>query len=74
MNIIGYWLKNKTKLNDSYIPVILSIISVVMATVYTVGTQQLNVTAVFTGIVQGVLVSASAIYTNQLYKQFKKGG
>ena len=72
MNVIGYWLKTKTKLKNSYIPVILTCISVIACTVYTV-TEQFAVQAVFTGAVQGILVAASSVYTNQLYKQMKGG-
>lgn len=73
MNVIGYWLKSKTKLKNSLIPIVLTCISVIACTAYTLGTEPISAQAVISGAIQGVLVAASSVYTNQLYKQMKGG-
>lgn len=54
--------------NDYVLPELLVLIPVL----YVLGTQGVSAEAVFTSIVQGVLVTAAAVYANQLIKQSSK--
>ena len=62
--IIGMIVKNTEKVNDKYIPVVLLIAGIAGA----VGIMGVNAQSV----VQGVLVTGAAVYTNQLIKQSTK--
>ena len=72
LNIIGYWIKNKTKINNKYIPLILGLIGVVFCTIYTIGLNGIDVSSIMTGIIQGFLVASASVYANQVVKQTKK--
>ena len=70
-------LKNTEKVADKYIPVILGIIGIVICGIYVVATCDLKGTqniamAIFTAIVQGILVAGLSNYVNQLIKQMNK--
>lgn len=74
---IGMGLKNTEKINDKYIPVILGLIGTVISAVYVVATSTFSgyqsiLMAIFTSIVQGILVAGLSVYANQLIKQAKK--
>lgn len=69
LNIVGYYIKNKTKLDSKYIPLILGLTGVIFATVYTVGLNGFGFSGIMTGIVQGLLVAAASVYGHQIYKQ-----
>ncbi len=74
---IGMGLKNTEKINDKYIPVILGLIGTVISAVYVVATSTFSgyqsiLMAIFTTIVQGILVAGLSVYANQLIKQAKK--
>ncbi len=60
--VIGQILKNTPKMKDWLIPYILLLFGVI----FTIGIMGINIQA----IVQGVLVSGAAVFTNQLYKQY----
>lgn len=62
--IIGMIIKNTEKIKDKYIPVILLILGIAG----TIGIMGFSVDS----IVQGVLVTGAAVYTNQLIKQSGK--
>lgn len=62
--IIGMILKKTEEIKDKYIPVILLFLGIAG----TIGIMGINVEAV----VQGVLVTGAAVYTNQLIKQAGK--
>ncbi len=64
LNIIGMIIKNIEKINDKYIPLILLLFGIV-GTVAILGLSPYSV-------VQGVLVTGTAVYGNQVVKQFKK--
>ena len=74
---VGIGLKNTEKITDKYIPVILGIIGIVICGIYVVatcdfkGTQNIAM-AIFTAIVQGILVAGLSNYANQLIKQMNK--
>lgn len=70
---LGAFVKN-TKTPDWLIPFILGGAGIVLATIWTfsisAATGWRNVlAAIFTGITQGILAAAAAVYVNQLIKQ-----
>ena len=72
---IGYGFKKAEWLQDKFIPVCLGVVGIVLSLL--VGsipfeTASAILDAVFTAIVQGILVAAAAVYANQLLKQEKK--
>lgn len=74
--IIGVGIKN-SKMNDTYIPFILGIISIGLCGIWIVGTCEFHnyrdiFMGIFTTLVQGVLIAGASVYANQLVKQFKK--
>lgn len=74
---VGMGLKQAQAVKDKYIPAILGLIGCVLAAVYVVATCPLGnvqeiAMAVFTAIVQGILVAGLSTYVNQLAKQHKK--
>ncbi len=74
---IGMGLKKTEKVSDKYIPLILGGIGIVLCAVWvlatcTLGSGQDIAMAVFTAIVQGVLVAGLSTYVNQIVKQVKK--
>lgn len=74
---IGIGVKNTEKISDKYIPIILGIIGIAISAIYVVATSAFNgyqsvLMAIFTSIVQGILVAGLSVYANQLIKQAKK--
>ena len=66
---LGAVLKKSKKVKDNFIPLILTVVSLVLSCLYILGTEGLNAVSVFTAIVQGLLCVATAVYGNQLFKQ-----
>lgn len=62
--VIGLILKGTEKIGDKYIPVILLVFGIVGA----IALLGFNISAV----IQGILVTGAAVYTNQLLKQVNK--
>ena len=62
--VLGMIIKNTEKVNDKYIPIILLIVGIAGA----VGIMGVSAASV----IQGVLVTGAAVYTNQLIKQSTK--
>lgn len=74
--LFGLALK-KSKLNDKWIPYILGAVSIVLCALWVVSTTPISggkdvLMAIFTSIVQGILVAGASVYINQLYLQAKK--
>ena len=74
---IGWMLKKSQAFANKYIPLILGLIGVVLCALWVAGTSTLETTqeillAVFTAIVQGVIVAGLSVYANQIYKQLTK--
>lgn len=74
---LGVWLKKIEKFPDKYIPFVLSIIGIILSCIWVLATSQLTgyqsvLMAIFTAIVQGILVAAASTHANQLWKQSKK--
>lgn len=75
--LIGAGIKNAQAIPDKYIPAILGLIGVVLAAIWVmascpIGTTQEVLMAIFTSVVQGILVAGLSTYVNQLIKQAKK--
>ena len=74
---VGMGLKQSQTVADKYIPVILGVIGIVICGIYVVATCSLSgvqnvAMAVFTAIVQGILVAGLSTYVNQIIKQVGK--
>lgn len=74
---IGLAIKKAETIKDKYIPYVLGVISVILCAIWIIanspiGTVQEILMAVFTAIVQGVLVAGLSTYVNQLIKQANK--
>lgn len=74
---LGTWLKKAAFMKDKYIPLVLGIVGIfvcgiwVMATASFATAQDIAL-AVFTAIVQGILVAGLSTYVNQIFKQLNK--
>ena len=74
---IGMWLKKAETVADKYIPIILGVIGIVICGIYVVATCSLSgvqniAMAIFTAVVQGILVAGLSTYVNQIIKQIGK--
>lgn len=74
---LGMWLKTTQAVKDKYIPLILGGIGIVLCAIWVLATCTLSTgqdiaMAVFTSIVQGVLVAGLSTYVNQSIKQLRK--
>ena len=74
---IGIGIKNTEKISDKYIPIILGVLGVEISAIYIVATSVFNgyqsiLMAIFTAIVQGIMVAGLSVYANQIIKQSQK--
>lgn len=74
---VGMGLKQSQTVANKYIPAILGLLGVVICGIYVVATCSLTGTqnvamAIFTAIVQGILVAGLSTYINQIIKQSGK--
>lgn len=74
---VGMGLKYAQAVKDKYIPAILGAGGIFLATIYVIATCPLGAAqeiamAVFTAIVQGILVAGLSTYVNQIVKQVNK--
>ena len=74
---VGIALKQSQSVKDKYIPASLGIIGIILAGIWVVATCPLTSSqeiamAVFTAIVQGILVAGLSTYVNQILKQSRK--
>ena len=74
---IGVALKSAQAFADKHIPLALGAVGVALAALWVVATSAVTcpqecAMAVFTAIVQGVLVAGASVYINQLIKQAQK--
>ena len=74
---IGIWIKGTDSIKDKWIPVILGIVSIAICAIWVlattpIGSGQELLMAIFTAIIQGILVAALSTYVNQLIKQYNK--
>lgn len=76
MNFIGAVLK-RCRINNRYIPIILSIISVTVTVSWILISDKSSAAKriaydIFEGCFQGILISGVSVYANQLLKQITK--
>lgn len=76
---IGCGLKKASWISDKMIPIVLGIIGVLLSSIYVLATAAPEwnewydvMIAVFTAIVQGILVAGCSTFINQIYKQLIK--
>ena len=74
---VGMGLKQAQAVKDKYIPLILGGVGVVLCAIWVIATSTIGhgqdiAMAVFTAIVQGILVAGLSTYINQIIKQAKK--
>lgn len=74
---IGTGLKQAQAVKDKYIPLILGGTGIVLCAIWVLATSSLGTgqdiaMAVFTAIVQGILVAGLSTYINQIVKQANK--
>ena len=74
---IGMALKQSQTVQNKYIPIILGVIGIIICGIYVVATCSLSgiqnvAMAIFTAIVQGILVAGLSTYVNQIIKQVGK--
>ena len=74
---VGNSLKQSQGVKDKYIPASLGIVGIILAGIWVVATCPLTSSqeiamAVFTAIVQGILVAGLSTYVNQILKQSRK--
>ena len=75
--VVGVGLKKAQAIPDKYIPIILGVAGIVICAVWVVATCPLDsgqniAMAIFTAIVQGILVAGLSTYVNQIIKQVQK--
>lgn len=75
--IVGAALKKSQTVKDNVIPFILGAGGIILCAIWVLansqlGTMQEGLMAVFTSIVQGILVAGLSTYVNQLIKQAQK--
>lgn len=74
--LIGMGIK-KSEIKDKYIPILLGIIGVILSSMYTLATSDINnlkttFMVLFVSLTQGILTAGVSVYFNQIYKQIKK--
>ena len=74
---VGIWIKGIEYIKDKWIPLILGITGIVICAIWVlantpIGTWQELLMAIFTSIIQGIMVAALSTYVNQLIKQHNK--
>ena len=74
---VGMGLKKAEAIKDKYIPLILGGVGVVLCAIWVLATCPLDTgqniaMAIFTAIVQGILVAGLSTYVNQIIKQVQK--
>ena len=70
-------LKKTELIKDKFIPIILGGIGVLISAIYVIATSQINVyqevmMAIFTSIIQGILVAGISVYVKKLIQNRKK--
>lgn len=76
--ILGVGIKKTESIKDKYIPAILGASGIVLCAIWVMansplGNAQEIMMAVFTSIIQGILVAGLSTYVNQLIKQGTSG-
>lgn len=74
---VGIWIKGIESIADKWIPLIIGITGIIICAIWVlattpIGSGQALLMAIFTAIIQGILVAALSTYVNQLIKQYNK--
>ncbi|NSJ13535.1 hypothetical protein G5A78_01405 [[Clostridium] scindens] len=74
---LGLWLKQAAFIKDKYIPLVLGIVGIFVCGIWVIATAtfatgQDIALAIFTAVVQGILVAGLSTYVNQFIKQLRK--
>ncbi len=74
--MLGVMIK-KSEVSDRYIPLILGVMGIILATVYSlIGNDVYGfdgaLTVIFAGVTQGLLCASASVYANNIFKQLKK--
>lgn len=74
---LGMWMKNSKRIKDNDIPIFLGAVGIVICGMYVIATCDLSgmqsiSMALFTAVVQGILVAGLSTYVNQIIKQIGK--
>ena len=74
---VGKAIKNSQAIKDKCIPLALGVIGIVLSLIWVLATSEFTgwqsvLLAIFTAIVQGILVAGLSNYVDQLIKQAKK--
>lgn len=75
---VGFGIKNTTWISDHFIPIIIGIVGIILCGIWVFSTSDISgyqsvLLALFTSVVQGVLVAGLSNYVNQIIKQIQKG-
>ncbi|MBQ8896015.1 MAG: phage holin family protein [Clostridia bacterium] len=76
--MLGLMIK-KSEINDKYIPLILGVMGIILATVYSLIGNELKgaeklLSVIFAGVTQGLLCASASVYANNIFKQMKRNG
>ena len=74
---LGMWMKSSKRIKDNDIPIFLGAVGVIICGLYVIATCDLSgmqsiSMALFTAVVQGILVAGLSTYVNQIIKQIGK--
>ena len=74
---VGVIIKKSESIDDKWIPFILGILGITLATVYKLGIyapqdSKTILSVFYAGVTQGVLCAAGSVYANNILKQLKK--
>ncbi|MDR1755235.1 MAG: phage holin family protein [Eubacterium sp.] len=74
LNVLGVGIKGAKFFSDERIPIVLGACGIFLATSYMFAfvTEYTWLKGIFTGIVQGVLVTGVSVYGHQIFKQTGK--
>ena len=67
--IMGLIIKSTETIKNKYIPAILGLAGIALASLYIIATEGATGTALFTAITQGILAAGAAVYANELIDQ-----
>lgn len=75
--LIGAGIKKSKKIADSFIPLVLGCIGVLLSALWVFAISDVSngkeiAVAIFTSVTQGILIAGASVYTNQIYKQISK--
>ena len=67
--IMGLIIKSTETIKNKYIPALLGLAGIALASLYVIATEGLTGTSLFTAITQGILAAGAAVYANELIDQ-----